>query len=102
MTRIDVEKAQKALNRVPGPANRAGRFNLRSHMLPVTSSMMTAIDYDEETKELDITFIGGRKYRYFNVPFEVYHGLANASSKGQFFNVRIKDAFHFSAIVPRP
>jgi hypothetical protein len=45
---------------------------------------MTAIEYDEAAAELDITFTGGKTYRYRNVPVEIYVGLLDADSKGRF------------------
>lgn len=64
-------------------------------MTKVESSMMTAADYNENDKALDIEFSNGKTYRYFDVPASVYKGLLKAESKGQFFNERIKDVFPF-------
>ena len=48
-------------------------------MMPrINSSMMTWAGYDDSTGELDITFIGGKTYRYFEVPSEIYDGLLDA------------------------
>jgi hypothetical protein len=54
---------------------------------------MTSVRYDRAVRELDITFISGKTYRYKNVPLEVYVALLQAESKGEFFNNSIKDAF---------
>ena len=70
-------------------------------MLPVESSMMTGVDYDEEASELDILFSSGKTYRYFDVPAEVYAKLIDAESKGQFFNEAIKDEFRFAEVTKR-
>src|SRR5579872_2124903 len=61
----------------------------------VVSSMMTAVEYDEDDKTLDVAFTSGKTYRYFEVPASVYKRLLKAESKGQFFNERIKDIFPF-------
>jgi hypothetical protein len=68
----------------------------------VDSSMMTAVDYDDDSAELDITFVGGKTYRYSEVPPDVYDELVEAESKGEFFNRRIKDRFVYSEVVGRP
>ena len=47
----------------------------------VASSVIRAIDYDEATRELDVTFTSGKIYRYFAVPLAVYAAFMDASSK---------------------
>ena len=56
------------------------------NMPHVDSSMMTRAEYDESTAELDITFRSGKTYRYLRVPPDIYTGLIEAESKGEFFN----------------
>jgi hypothetical protein len=67
----------------------------------VQSSMMTFVKYDDDTCELDITFTSGMTYRYLKVPLEIYDGLLDAESKGEFFNENIKDAFVYSEVRKR-
>jgi hypothetical protein len=70
-------------------------------MPPVQSSVMTYVHYDEDTAELDITFVGGKIYRYVGVPLAIYVGFLEAESKGAFFNEHIKDVFPFIEVKPR-
>ncbi len=70
-------------------------------MPPVNSSAMRYVHYDEDTAELDITFAGGRIYRYVGVPLAIYVGLLEAESKGTFFNEHIKEVFPFIEVKPR-
>jgi hypothetical protein len=67
----------------------------------VQSSMMTFVKYDDDACELDITFTSGKTYRYREVPVEIYDGLLDAESKGEFFNDSIKDAFVYSEVRSR-
>jgi KTSC domain len=67
----------------------------------VQSSMMTFVKYDDDTGELDITFTSCKTYRYLEVPSEIYDGLLDAESKGEFFNDNIKDAFVHSEVTSR-
>jgi hypothetical protein len=67
----------------------------------VESSMMTFVKYDDDAGELDITFASGKTYRYLEVPLEIYDGLLDAESKGEFFNDNIKDAFVYSEVRTR-
>ncbi len=63
--------------------------------------MMTFVKYDGDAGELDITFASGKTYRYLRVPLEIYDGLLDAESKGEFFNDNIKDAFVHSEVMSR-
>jgi hypothetical protein len=70
-------------------------------MPQVQSSVMTFVKYDDDACELDITFTSGKTYRYREVPVEIYDGLLDAESKGEFFNDSIKDAFVYSEVRSR-
>jgi hypothetical protein len=67
----------------------------------VQSSVMTFVKYDHDAWELDITFTSGKTYRYLEVPAEIYDGLLDAESKGEYFNDTIKDAFVYSEVRSR-
>ena len=69
--------------------------------LPIKSSVITAVEYDEEMQELDIAFTSGKIYRYFDVPLAIYAEFLDAASKGEFFNSYIKDAFRFAEVGKR-
>ena len=59
---------------------------------PLTSSTLISAGYDDHKKILELQFISGEIYHYFGVPPEIYVGLINASSHGQYFNIYIRDA----------
>ena len=59
----------------------------------VSSSAITSIEHNEFTRELHVTFTGGRTYIYYDVPRDVYERFISASPKGQFFNAYIKDQY---------
>lgn len=49
----------------------------------------TAIDtfaYDPKQQILEIKFVKGGKYQFYDVPWVVYGGLLTASSKGRYFH----------------
>jgi hypothetical protein len=95
---IDLRKAQAALDKAAASNDRTGRFGLKANMPRIKSSMMTAVDYHYDSCELDITFVSGKTYRYSRVPPEIYDGLLDADSKGEFFNERIKDKFGYREV----
>jgi hypothetical protein len=67
----------------------------------VQSSVMIFVKYDDEARELDITFTSGKTYRYREVPLQIYDGLLEAESKGEFVNDNIKDVFVYSEVMSR-
>jgi len=62
------------------------------------SSVISHFSYDEEHKNLQITFVTGMVYVYKNVPTKIYQMLKISGSKGRYFNAYIKDKFKFSKV----
>lgn len=65
---------------------------------PVDSSSVISVGYNAGTMILEIEFVSGKVYRYFDVPNSVHANLMNAESKGRFFNAHIRDRFPFADI----
>ena len=57
---------------------------------PVSSSNLKAVGYDSESKTIQIEFLSGGLYEYYNVPESIYNGLMSASSHGSYFDKYIK------------
>lgn len=64
----------------------------------VSSSSIAAIGYENESETLEIEFLKGGTYQYFDVPENIYKDLMNADSHGQYFAQNIKGAYRFSKI----
>ena len=64
----------------------------------VDSSNISSIGYDEDSSTLEIEFHSGAVYQYFDVPLNVYEGLWDAGSKGQYFAQHIKGYFRYVKI----
>ncbi|MFA7601979.1 MAG: KTSC domain-containing protein [Novosphingobium sp.] len=62
------------------------------------SSVIRSFAYDRAGAALEVTFVTGRRYRYFMVPGHVAEGLTEAFSKGRYFNARIRDRFPFEEL----
>ena len=62
------------------------------------STAIADIEYDPERTRLTITFMSGRIYDYYGVPLEVVADFQSASSKGAFFNTRIRDRYRYEEI----
>ena len=67
--------------------------------IPVQSSNLVSIGYDESLKILEIEFHSGTIYQYDGVPRVEYEQLMNASSHGRYLNVNIKNKFPYKQIL---
>lgn len=59
---------------------------------PVQSSNLASVGYEIETSTLEIEFLNGGIYQYFQVPQEIFESLMTAGSKGTFFHQFIRNA----------
>ena len=64
----------------------------------VASSNIASIGYDADVETLEIEFLNGSIYQYFNVPQNMYDQIKQAGSKGRFLNTYIKNAYPFSRV----
>ena len=60
------------------------------NLVPVSSSNLRAVGYAFATSTLQISFLNGGLYEYYNVPDSAHAGLMAAVSKGTYFDVYIK------------
>lgn len=58
----------------------------------VSSSNIESIGYDSSSATLEVRFLNGSIYQYYNVPAYVYIGLMNASSHGSYLDKHVKKA----------
>lgn len=63
-------------------------------MIPVNSSNIAALDFQENT--LIVLFHSGLTYYYHKVPEEVYNELLNSESIGKYLNTNIKKTYSYS------
>lgn len=57
------------------------------------SSVIKAWSYDADSRDLTVTFVGGRAYGYQGVPADIAQGLRLAFAKGEYFNKAIRDRY---------
>jgi len=65
---------------------------------PVTSSNVASVGYDRDLQILEIEFLHGSIYQYFNVTEDVWEQLISASSKGRFLNQQIKPFYAYQKV----
>lgn len=58
--------------------------------IKVKSGHIAAIGYDPATQTLEVEFVGGRIYHYFEFPPEKFEEMQAADSVGKFFNANCK------------
>jgi len=61
--------------------------------IPVRSSVIATVGYDDETAVLEVEFRSGDRYQYFAVPPSVHRALLEADSPGAYFNKHISDHY---------
>ena len=64
------------------------------------STAIRGFHYRAQEHELEVTFITGRRYVYFDVPQEKIDAFREASSKGAFFNKQIRPYYDYREIAP--
>jgi len=64
----------------------------------VASSNIQSIGYHPPTQTLEVEFLSGRIYQYFDVPETVYQAFMEASSKGRFLASGIKGAYRYARL----
>jgi hypothetical protein len=62
------------------------------------STAIAFISYDRDSTMLTVTFVSGRRYKYYGVSSDVAAAFRQASSKGAFFNQRIRDHYRFQEV----
>ncbi|QGV68150.1 KTSC domain-containing protein [Clavibacter nebraskensis] len=65
---------------------------------PVSSSNIAAVGYDAQSLVLEVEFLNGATYQYFDVPRAEYDGLIQAQSVGSYFAKSIKSTYRYSRI----
>ena len=64
----------------------------------VVSSNISAVGYDVASQTLEVEFLNGSRYQYFGVPSHLHEQMMRESSKGQFLNYYIKNAYPYSRV----
>ena len=60
--------------------------------MPLVSAALKSAGYDDRTHVLEVEFVHGSAYRYFDVPRSVYEGLLAADSRGAYFDENVRKA----------
>lgn len=67
-------------------------------MMPVSSTNIAAIGYDQDSQTLRVEFRNGGTYDYFDVPETEYNSFISASSHGQYLAKNIKGRYRYARV----
>lgn len=67
---------------------------------PVESSALRSIGYDSRTRTLEVEYVSGDVYRYYDVSPVHAAGLRWAESKGRYVNEEIKPRYQCDEVDP--
>ncbi len=60
---------------------------------PVSSSNIRSIGYDADSQVLEVEFLDGAVYEYYDVPEDVHQGLMSARSHGSYLHRHVRDRY---------
>lgn len=63
---------------------------------PLNSSNVATAGYDPASSTLEVEFLNGNVYQYFDVPEGVYEAFRQAESPGKFLNTNIRGTYRFA------
>ena len=66
--------------------------------VPVSSSNVAEVGYNEATNTLGVRFLNGSEYEYRDVGEDVFTSLASAPSVGKFLHAYIKGAYAYERV----
>lgn len=64
----------------------------------VSSSNIASVGHDESSQTLEVEFLNGAVYEYYDVPEHVFQELISASSVGGYLAQRVKNVYSFSRV----
>jgi lysyl-tRNA synthetase class 2 len=66
--------------------------------IPVESTNISSVEYDQTAQTCDVEFNTGRTYRYSNMTPELFKAFMDAPSKGGYFAMNIRNVLPSKAI----
>jgi len=63
---------------------------------PIASSTISSAGYDRETMTMEVLFVNGTKYEYFDVPEHIFQALLSAPSAGAYLNSNIRNTYRYA------
>jgi hypothetical protein len=68
--------------------------------IPVVSSSVASVGYEETTSLLEVEFTNGSVYRYFEVPSKHFESLTGGQvSVGRYLNAEVKPHHRYEQVI---
>src|SRR5262245_56013925 len=83
----------------PSPTPTPNHITSRIPRQSVESTAIAKIGYSKRRHILEIEFVNGAVYRYFDVPLSVYRDLMSAESKARFYDSNVRK--HYRSVLVR-
>lgn len=64
----------------------------------VKSSNIHSVGYDKLHKVLQVEFLNGSIYQFYDVPENIYKNILKADSKGKYFNCNVSGRFRYECV----
>jgi hypothetical protein len=65
------------------------------------STEISYLSYEVDRGELTVTFVSGRRYRYYGVASDTYSRFSEAPSRADFFYSEIRDSYVYAELTLR-
>jgi hypothetical protein len=75
-----------------------GRLVGAPRLMPVDSSVIAAVGYDDTQRTLYVRFNMNGMYVFHDVPPATYDAFMHADSKGRFFNAEIRNTYRYTRL----
>jgi hypothetical protein len=69
-----------------------------SEWIPVDSSNLNRVRYEEDRRRLEIEFNDGSVYEFYEVPPAEFDGLLAADSHGSYFYKHIRENYSYNRV----
>lgn len=69
---------------------------------PVQSSNIKSVGYDSDRKTLEVEFINGGIYQYFEITEKIYQSIISSASIAKYFFTNIKDNYSYTRLSNAP
>jgi hypothetical protein len=86
------------LNEIVAEAKSLASYEESIPMLPINSSMATAVGYDGGKNILQVEFHNGAVYQYSDIDQDTWQDLHQADSIGKFFNENVRGKYQYERV----
>jgi uncharacterized protein len=66
--------------------------------IALSSTSLSRVRWDADSLVLEVEFLGGRVYQYYDVSQVTFDGLCHAGSHGEFFAQSVKGQYRYARL----